>query len=373
MRLFGRMQQSQAEKTSEKIHVAVLFGGQSVEHEISIISARNVIENVDSDRYEVLPIYITRIGAWRLLNGVEALKLEDFENRFLTESHQVVPVFGDVEQPLMAMTAGNKRYAVDVFFPLVHGENGEDGSLQGLLQIMNLPYVGCDVLSSSLCMDKDMTKQFLQAVGINVAPWLAFTAAKRASIDSKKIVGELGLPLFVKPAGAGSSIGISKVESLKDMPAAIDYAFTNHSKIIFESMVKGREIEVAVLGNDDVEVSLAGEILPKRTFYDYEGKYLDSDGAELKVPVDLPEKVLQKIQSTAKRVYQSLGCSGMARVDFFLTDLDDIVLNEVNTVPGFTSISMYPSLWREAGLPYASLLDKLIKLAIERFETNVLV
>jgi len=270
----------------------------------------------------------------------------------------------------MTNPAGGKTVRADVVFPVLHGTYGEDGTLQGLLELAMVPYVGADVLGASVGMDKDVAKRLLAAAGVPVVPWITVHksewASGRASIE-KKSVGALGLPLFVKPACTGSSVGITKVKDADMLGAAMDEAFRYDMRVLIEKAVDCREIECAVLGNEDPRASVLGEIVPRHEFYSYEAKYIDPDGAELKIPAALSPELADGIRAAARSGYLALGCSGMARVDFFLEKIGTrFFLNEINTIPGFTSISMYPKLWEASGLKYADLLDRLIELSLER-------
>jgi D-alanine-D-alanine ligase len=253
---------------------------------------------------------------------------------------------------------------------VLHGSNGEDGSIQGLLKMFNIPFVGSGILSSAICIDKEATKRMLSGNGIKVAKYLVYSFDNFSSINYADVVKELGLPFFVKPSSLGSSIGVHKVTNQQEFEYAINDAFQFDKKILFEENISGREIECAVLGNNDPEVSVPGEIIPKTDFYSYESKYIDENGAVLQIPANLTPELIIEFQALAKKIFQLLYCEGMARVDFFLTPSGEIILNEVNTIPGFTKISMYPKLWEISGLNYPDLIDRLITLAIERHEAN---
>jgi D-alanine-D-alanine ligase len=358
----------------QKKHIAVLCGGQSAEHEVSIESAKNVIQALDKKRYDVSVIFITRSGAWFLLNSHDTI-LNNKTMQPLPEpvsGKRIAFQFGS-DTPIVADTPLH----IDVVFPILHGTRGEDGTLQGLLEIANIPYVGPGVLGSAVCMDKDASKRLLQQAGIPIAKWITVCRETSATLDFEQIVAELGLPLFVKPANAGSSIGISKVKHREDFDKAIQLAQQHDHKIILEEYIAGREIECSILGNQsgsgsikNINASLPGEIIPHAEFYSYEAKYLDEKGATVKTPAELSSDMIEKIQTTAKKAFNILCCDGMARVDFFLTKDGQIFLNEANTLPGFTQISQYPNMWRASGLAYADLLHRLIELAIARFERD---
>ncbi|HLR52178.1 MAG TPA: D-alanine--D-alanine ligase [Candidatus Avamphibacillus sp.] len=354
----------------KKIKVGVIFGGKSAEHEVSLQSAKNIVEAMDREKYEPILIGIDKNGKWHLND--QSSYLLHAENPKLIQLNKsndhVALVPGEMEKQLIHAEGGETLEQLDVIFPIVHGTLGEDGSLQGMLRITNLPYVGPDVLSSSICMDKDIAKRLMKAEDINVADGKAYKYSERDLINYDELVAQIGEPMFIKPANQGSSVGVSKVSTKEEFEAAVDSAFEYDDKIIIEETLVGREIEFSVLGNEEPIVSLPGEILPNTEFYSYESKYIDEDGAELAVPADLPEETTEKMQEVALKAFKTLQCEGLARVDFFLTDEGDIYVNEVNTLPGFTKISMYPKLWEESGIGYSELISKLIDLAIARHE-----
>lgn len=314
----------------KKIRLAIIFGGRSAEHEVSIRSAKNVFEAIDKTKYEVTLIEIDKSGGWDL----------------------------------------NKLSGNDVAFPILHGPYGEDGTIQGMLKLMNLPFVGASVLGSALGMDKDAMKKLLNQAGIPTAKFLVFQKGELNKIKFEDIKNKLGLPFFVKPANLGSSVGITKVKSEKEFKKAIDNAFEFDNKILIEEYLKRREIECSVLGNENPIASIPGEIIPQHEFYSYEAKYLDENGAILKVPAKLPKWIVKKVQDLAIKTFKTLCCEGMARVDFFLKDNGELVVNEMNTIPGFTNISMYPKLWEASGISYKDLIDQLITLALQRFKRD---
>lgn len=354
----------------KKIKVGVIFGGKSAEHEVSLQSAKNIVEAMDRDKYEPVLIGIDKNGKWHINDA--SSYLINAENPKLIQLNKsndhVALVPGETENQLIHAEGSIEMDQLDVIFPIVHGTLGEDGSLQGMLRIANLPYVGPDVLSSAICMDKDIAKRLMSGAGINVAKGKAYTHAQRDLIDYEELSSQFGEPLFIKPANQGSSVGVSKVSTKEEFEKAIDSAFEYDNKVMIEETLVGREIEFSVLGNDKPIVSLPGEILPKTEFYSYESKYIDEDGAELAVPAELSEEVTEKMQQVALDAFQTLQCEGLARVDFFLTEDDEIYVNEVNTLPGFTKISMYPKLWEVSGIEYSDLISRLIDLAIERHE-----
>jgi D-alanine-D-alanine ligase len=350
--------------------VAVLFGGRSAEHEISCISARFVIDALDPERTEVVPIGITRDGRWHRLAGPPALPVETGRMPEVTEgSGTVVELAAETgSQELVA--ADGSREPIDVVFPVLHGPFGEDGTVQGLLELAGVPYVGAGVLGSAIAIDKDVQKRLFLQAGLPVGPFETVHEREWAHepepVEASAEV--LGYPLFTKPATLGSSVGVTKVHTPAELAAGLEMAFRYARHALVERSAEGaREIECAVLGNDEPVASVAGEIVPDgHEFYDYEAKYLDEHGAQLLIPADLKQEVLEDVQRLAVAAFRTVRCAGMARVDFFLLGEDELWLNEVNTVPGFTSISMYPKLWEASGLPYGELVQRLLDLAIER-------
>jgi D-alanine-D-alanine ligase len=353
--------------------VAVVFGGRSAEHEISCISARSVIDALDPEAFEVVPIGITRAGAWRVLPGPPALPSET----------GVMPHVGDTDGDAVDLAAHagvhelvsehGTRDRIDVVFPVLHGPFGEDGAFQGFLELAGVPYVGAGVLGSAIGMDKPTQKVLLGAAGLPVGPWTSVREhAWRDDADEVTAsVLALGFPAFVKPAALGSSVGISRVDVADGLAAALDEAFRyGRSAIVERAIERPREIECAVLGNDDPVASVPGEIRPRGGFYDYEAKYLDDEGAELVIPAPLDAGVVPQIQRLAVRAFEVLSCAGMARVDFFIDPGERIWVNEINTIPGFTQISMYPKLWEASGLSYPELIARLLDLAVERHEAE---
>lgn len=353
---------------NRKIRVGILFGGKSAEHEVSLQSAKNVLDAIDRDKYEVVLIGIDKSGKWLLPNRSQFLlnandpKLIKL-NKAGEESVALVP---QSSGELTNLSNEDAHSAIDVVFPILHGPFGEDGTVQGLLKLAEVPFVGAGVLGSAIGMDKDVMKRLLRDAGIPIAKFFVFT--QHDQIDFEEIEAKLGLPLFVKPANLGSSVGISKVKNKNDFDEAINQAFEYDTKTLIEEFVDGREIECAVLGNQNPIASGVGEIIPNREFYSYEAKYIDERGAALEVPAKLPEELEKRVRNLAIKTFKTLCCEGLARVDFFLKRNGSIVVNELNTMPGFTKISMYPRLWEAAGVSYSDLVDQLIGLAIERFQ-----
>ena len=358
---------------TDKIRVGVLFGGRSAEHEVSVVSASSIIDALDREKYEVFPIGITPEGRW--LSSLDAIKLlkEKSSVQNLPE-HLILP--DPRKQGLVKINNSgiNEIQSIDVVFPVLHGTFGEDGTLQGLLELADVPYVGAGVLGSAVGMDKVIQKQVLETAKIRVAQGLSFLISEFEG-DQKKITvrveEEIEYPCFVKPSNTGSSIGISKAHDRKELIDAITLAGQYDRKIIVEkSIEKAREIECSVIGNDKPMASVPGEIIPSNEFYDYDAKYVDGKSTSV-IPADLPKWAVRKIQYIACKAFKILDCAGMARVDFLVQGNGaKIYLNEINTIPGFTSISMFPKLWQASGLSYPDLLDKLIQLAIERHEAK---
>ena len=354
--------------SSGKLSLAVIFGGVSSEHEVSRMSATSILENLSPEKYDVHMVGITKEGKWLLYTG----DVKEIVNG-AWEQGPVVPAFlspdPSVHGLVVLRDTGAETIPLDVIFPALHGKNGEDGTIQGLFQLSGIPYVGCNTLSSAVCMDKAVTHTLLSAADIEQAHYLWFYADRfpaAADTIKNKIRARLDFPVFVKPANAGSSVGVSKVERYEDLDAAIEKAAREDSKIIVEEGIRGQEVECAVLGNRDAQASLVGEIGASAQFYDYDDKYINGT-SQLYIPARIDEEVAEKIRQVAVRAYRLLGCSALARVDFFVTEGDHrVVLNEINTLPGFTSISMYPKLWMAKGLTYGQLLDKLVDLAFQK-------
>ena len=357
----------------KKLTVALLFGGKSGEHEVSLRSAASILKALDREKYNVIPIGITKEGQWR--SDPKFLEA-DFPN-ILSQGRTVLlppdPLDNSLLQVLAETKAIGNQAQIDVVFPALHGTYGEDGTIQGLLDMANLPYVGAGVLGSSVGMDKDVMKRLLQHAGLPIVDFLVFLdhqwQTQKQSVGST-IERKLSYPCFVKPANLGSSVGISKVKNASELDEAMDLAAQYDRKIVIEKGLEVREIECSVLGNDDPRASLPGEIVPSHEFYDYEAKYLD-ESSRLLIPAPLDESQTKTFQELAIKTFLVTECSGLARVDFFLEKgTNRIYVNEINTLPGFTSISMYPKLWQATGLGYSELIDTLIQLAIERHKAR---
>jgi len=359
---------------SRRIRVAIVFGGRSGEHEVSLVSAQGIIKAVDKKRYEVLPIGITKEGQW--IAGGDPMRA--LQSGMAAGESRPAALLGDPsqrglirleeqEQELQAARLAR----VDVVFPILHGPFGEDGTIQGLLELADLPYVGAGVTGSAMGMDKIVQKTVLRAHGLPVAdfvPILRKEWERDPDAVIERILETLGCPCFVKPANLGSSVGISKVHAPQELPAALNEAARYDRKLIIEEAIDAREIEVSVLGNDEPIASVPGEIIPCREFYDYEAKYI-ADDSELLIPAPIPDELRDRFQEMAIQAYQAIDCAGMARADFFLErDTYKIYVNELNTIPGFTPISMYPKLWEASGISYTELISRLLELALERHQ-----
>ncbi|MBN2402840.1 MAG: D-alanine--D-alanine ligase [Spirochaetes bacterium] len=359
------------------IRIGLLYGGMSSEHDVSLCSAASVYEALDKDKYKVTAIGINRDGRWHVQDHAEIVKDKDFGKilNLKKTGKWLINHFNDNHRLVIYNIDNGKKVEVDFILPIIHGTNCEDGRLQGLLELASVPYAGADVTGSAIAMDKDAAKRLLDHSGIRVVPWHtiihdSFINDPAAIID--KIVSDLSFPLFVKPNAAGSSIGILKVKEKDKLKEAIENALLYDNKVLIEKGIDCFEIECSVLGNNKPESSITGQIIPKHEFYSYEAKYIDPQGAELKIPADIDGSIAESIRKTALDAYSALCCSGMARIDFFLEKgSNKFYLNEINTLPGFTSISMYPKLWEHTGLPYSSLLDRLIELGFEAHQNRI--
>lgn len=357
------------ERRRGKVRVAVLFGGQSSEHDVSLRSAETVMGALDPDRYEVVPIGITREGRW-LTGGDPFAALTATSPLFaLGDGSTVEPVQDVSELPAESVAPALFTGGVDVVFPVLHGPMGEDGTVQGLLELTGVPYVGAGVLGSALSMDKAMTKTILAQEGLPQAPWRLITRKEweRDPDGCTEWAGEiLGWPCFVKPANMGSSVGVVKAHDPSEFPSAMREACRFDRRILIEKAIDARELEISVLGNDEPIASIVGEVVPCNEFYDYNAKYVDED-SELLVPAPIDRSTMAEIQEMAIAAFRALDLAGMARIDFFMDrNTDQIYINEVNTIPGFTAISMYPRLWQGSGMPLDELVDRLVGLALER-------
>lgn len=354
---------------NNKINIALIFGGKSAEHEVSIVSAQNIAQAINKTKYRLTYIGINKSGQWLAINEQEMLSLKILSSQEKTQSKKTVVPF--VKNNKFCLKIGDSEKIIDVVFPILHGPFGEDGTIQGLLKLYNVPFVGSGVLGSALGMDKDVSKRLLKEAGLPVAKFMVYKKNQENEISFEKIKKELSLPFFIKPANLGSSVGISKIKIKNEFLAAIKNAFSFDNKIIIEEFIKGKEIECAVLGNEKPIVSVLGEIIPTHEFYSYEAKYLDKNGAKMVIPANIAKSLVKKIQTLTVKTFKTLCCEGLGRVDFFLTEKNEIFVNEINTIPGFTSISMYPKLLEKSGISYPKLIDKLIKLSLERHRNEI--
>jgi len=344
---------------SQRLNVAILYGGKSVEHEISIRSAKNVVANIDPDLYNIILLGIDKKGSWYLNNSID-------EN---VTSGVAVSIKLDAFCPSLIVEDSGKEILIDVVFPVLHGTDGEDGSIQGLFKSMNLPVVGSGVLGSAISMDKIISKKILKEGGIPVAGYIEFHRSVKDSISFDEIVEEIGLPFMIKSAALGSSVGISKVKTKEDLAESLEDSFQYGDKIIVEKFVKGRELECAVIGNEHPRASFPGEIVMVKDydFYTYEAKYIDEEAIKIKLPAELDKSTTEEIRKNSIEAYKALRCEDYARVDLFLTENGEVVINEINTIPGFTNASMFPMMWKQMGMTFKELITELIQLCIQRY------
>ena len=352
----------------KSLSVCILFGGVSPEHEVSLRSAESVLNNIDESKYNVFPVGITKEGKWILYGGKDYSDLPS--GRWLTHPDNRQAAISPIRGQGLLTFEGDcvVRQQIDVVFPVLHGENGEDGTIQGLLQLAGIPYVGPHVAASAVAMDKTLTKLVVDQAGITQAAW---NLVRRSDMGSRMegtldaLESKFAYPMFVKPAGTGSSVGVSKATEREDLKKALLEAGKYDDKVLVEEFIRGREIEVAVMGNESPVASVCGEIDSGADFYDYDAKYI-TDTSVSYIPARIPEDVAETVRDTAVKVYKAIGCQGLSRVDFFVTWQENrVVFNEINTIPGFTSISMYPKLFGASGVPYSQLIDKLLELALE--------
>jgi len=345
--------------TTKKIRVAVLFGGKSVEHDISLKSAHNVVENIDKDKFEVTLIGIDRNGGWHL----------NADTQSISRSRSLAIINGETDHNLVELDNNDHKYPIDVVFPVLHGTDGEDGSIQGLLRASNLPFVGSGVLGSAVSMNKIISKKLLLAAGIPVANFIACTFSEKDHLIYDEVVKKLGSPFIVKPANLGSSVGISKVSDETQFQEALQTSFNFDQEAIIEEFIIGRELECAVMGDENPVASAPGEIIIKGDyeFYDFEAKYVDPDAVEIKIPADANPAQVDEMKQYCVAAFKALCCNDFARVDLFFTDEGKIFINEINTIPGFTNSSMFPLLWENEGISYTELITQLIEMALKRF------
>lgn len=348
-------------------NLLVIFGGCSSEYSVSLRSSASVLRNIDNSKYNVITLGISRQGGWYLYTGdIDSVENDTWLRDELTTPAVLSPDKNHKSLIVLNDEGAYEKIGIDVIFPVLHGKNGEDGTIQGIFELAGIPYVGCGLLASAMCMDKAVTNTLADEAGIDGAKWAAFTEAeyKSGRVNLAEIENKLGYPIFVKPANAGSSVGITKAHNHTELLGALDVAFENDYKAVLEETLVGREIECAVMGNEEPVASCIGEILPTAEFYDFDAKYVDNSTG-LAIPADLPVEISEKVRAAAVNAYLTMGCRGLSRVDFFLCDDGRICLNEINTLPGFTSISMFPKLFGQVGIPYSQLIDRLIEYAEE--------
>lgn len=346
--------------------VALIFGGKSAEHEVSLRSAKNVADALDKNLFSPVLIGISKEGSWYRFptDAVFSQSTKILDQELPPQAEPVALICLQGKAVLYSLQNQSKT-TLDVAFPILHGTMGEDGTIQGLFKMVQLPFVGCGVWSSAAGMDKEVMKRLLTEAQIPNARYVLLTPFK--TTDYKDVVAQLGSPFFIKPANAGSSVGVHKIKSAEDFAKKLKDSFQFDSKVLAEEFIEGREIECSVMGhNREPQASLPGEIIPQHEFYSYEAKYLDDNGALLKIPAEMPSESVQKLQNLAKKTYQVMGCDGLTRVDFFLKKNGEVYINEINTIPGFTKISMYPKMWEASGLGYRDLITKLITLGLEK-------
>lgn len=347
---------------AKKKKVAILYGGRSVEHGVSINSARNIVEFMDKKIAQPVTIGISKAGKWYLTDGVH-------KN---IQKGEPLGLLLDAGKPGFVVLATGKKIAVDVIFPVLHGTDGEDGSIQGLIKAMDIPMVGTGVLGSAMSMSKIVSKRLLREAGLPVSDFLTVSFEQKDKVSFDKIVNQLGLPFMVKAANLGSSVGVSKVKDKKDFKKAMHEAFTYDHEVLIEKYITGREVECAVLGNYPPEASYPGEIVinPKYEFYTFDAKYVDPEAVRIEVPAKLTKLIAEKIRKSSVQAFQALNCEDFARVDLFLDKDGNIFINEINSIPGFTNSSMYPMMWKERGVSFQELITRLINLAEERYNRS---
>lgn len=345
----------------KKINIGIIFGGNSSEHLVSLESAKNICISIDKSKFKIFLIAISKTGTWYLINKSKFLNKKSLKTVSFKEIGKIISI--ELEYKKNIIIVNKKKIKIEVFFPIIHGPYGEDGSLQGLLNILGFPFVGSGVLSSAIGINKETTKSLLKNAGFNVAPFILIKKYFKFSFDD--IVDQLGIPLFIKPNNQGSSLGISKIRNKKEFKKAIFLAFKFSKNVLIEKEIVGKEIECGVLGNKNLKTSICAEINCKNNFYDYQSKYINTKNTEFLIPSSLKRKEEKKIRNTAKKIFKILKCSGMARIDFFFTAEKKIIVNEINTIPGFTRTSIYPKMWKFMGINCTSLISKLIFLAIQ--------
>ncbi|MGI6678520.1 MAG: D-alanine--D-alanine ligase [Dehalobacterium sp.] len=357
---------------SKKVHVGILFGGKSAEHEVSVRSARNIYQAIDKNKYQVTMIGISKSGCWSLDQKIARGTLFEYVTDPENPEEILALITGGGEEQLINLKGEKVIEKLDIVFPVLHGPYGEDGTVQGALKMAGIPFVGADVLGSAVGMDKDVMKRLLRDARLPNANYLVLHKYHGAEENPgyHEIVAKLGLPVFVKPANLGSSVGVSKVENEVEFQNAVQEAFLFDHKLIVETAIIGREIECSVLGNENPQASIPGEVINTKDFYSYDAKYVNDQDSIIEIPAQLSPEAIAKVQNAAIRTYQALCCQGLARVDVFLTPEEEVIINEINTLPGFTSISMYPKLWEISGISYTDLIDRIITLGLEKFKRD---
>jgi D-alanine-D-alanine ligase len=351
----------------KKTKVLILFGGYSTEHEVSVNSARNVIQAIDKEKYEPIIVGLTKeSGTWYYFTGTQLPNAVTTVSDSSNSLENVVNLRKTGQSVCLMNDTGSINIPIDFVLPILHGKYGEDGCLQGLCRMFNLPFAGPAVASSAACMDKDFTKRILESCGIPIGPYMTVYAGEKITYEN--VIKQLGSPFFLKPANTGSSVGVYKIKTQKDFETYLPIVFQYDEKIVIEQHIQGKEIECAVLGNQESVTSVLGEIKPNHEFYSYESKYIDPNGADLIIPAPLDQETTKKVQQYALKAYKALGCKGFSRVDFFVTSSNDIYLNEINTIPGFTNISMYPKLFEASGISYSDLISRIIELGIQDYK-----
>ena len=343
-----------------KLTVGIIYGGRSVEHDISLKSAKNVAANLDQELYNIVTVGISRSGNWYLTKSITSS---------ISEGQ---PIMLSLDTTTKGFHTGNSFIKIDIVFPVLHGTDGEDGSVQGMLKAVDIPFVGSGVLGSSVAMDKLISKRVLHDAGLPVAKYQAFTRNQRPSISFQDLSQDLGLPFIAKPANLGSSIGVVKIDSEESFRKALIESFKYDNTVLFEEFVVARELECAILGNEDAIASVPGEIIISDSyeFYTFKAKYIDPDAVKLVIPADVTESQKKQIQELSLKAYHAVQCKDLSRVDIFLKNNNEVIINEINTIPGFTDASMYPMLFREAGISYKELLTRLLQMCLERFNLN---
>ncbi|MNJ92704.1 D-alanine--D-alanine ligase A [compost metagenome] len=349
--------------------IALIFGGKSAEHEVSLRSAKNIADALDKDKFDFCLIGISKEGSWYRFPDMSIFNHVKIEDKALPPQAESVALMALQGKPVLYSLKDHSKTSLDCAFPILHGTMGEDGTIQGLFKMAQLPFVGCGVWSSAAGMDKEIMKRLLAHAQIPSAKYILLTPENALSFD--QVSAQLGLPFFIKPANAGSSVGVHKIKTAEDYAKNLKDAFQFDYKVLAEEFIQGRELECSVMGhNKSPKASLPGEVIPQHDFYSYEAKYVDDNGALIKIPAEIPADAIARIQKMAERTFTAMGCDGLTRVDFFMKNNGDLVINEINTIPGFTKISMYPKMWEATGLPYKSLITQLITLAFEKHEMD---